>query len=39
MFEDAKGNDHGTVTPGNGTYENGEQKINDVIVQLIEIKK
>lgn len=39
VFEDAKGNDHGTVTPGNGTYENGEQKINDVIVQLIEIKK
>ena len=39
VFEDSKGNDHGTITPGNGTYENGEQKINDVIVQLIEIKK
>lgn len=39
VFEDAKGDDHGIVTPGNGTYENSEQKVNDVIVQLIEIKK
>lgn len=34
VFEDQKDGDH-----GNGTYDTGEQVIDDVIVQLIEIKE
>lgn len=39
VFEDTKGEDHGMIIPANGTFEDGEKKIDDVIVQLIEIKE
>lgn len=39
VFEDTKSNTPGAYNTGNGTYEEGETKINDVIVQLIEVKE
>lgn len=38
VFEDAKTNNPGQYNTGNGHYDNGEPKVSDVIVQLIEIK-
>ena len=38
VFEDAKTTNPGSYNTGNGQYDNGENKVDDVIVQLIEIK-
>lgn len=38
VFDDKKSNNPGQYNIGNGKYDDGENKIDDVIVQLIEIK-
>lgn len=38
VFEDAKTTTPGSYNTGNGQYDNGENKVDDVIVQLIEVK-
>ena len=38
VFEDSKTTNPGSYNTGNGQYDEGENKIDDVIVQLIEIK-
>lgn len=40
VFEDKKTTDtSGEYNTGNGIYDNGDEKVNDVIVQLIEVKE
>lgn len=38
VFEDNKNNNNGDAS-GDGKYQNNEEKVNDIIIQLIEIKK
>ena len=38
VFEDKKINNNGNLS-GDGKYQNDEEKVNDIIIQLIEIKK
>lgn len=39
VFEDTKSNTQGAYNTGNGLYEDSEAKIDDVTIQLIEIKE